>query len=319
MRKQRFIKKTYKNSLIPDLAVQPVKNFSKNMKKAFFATIFFCALYGLQIVTQKIFIKSAIHPLHLNFLTCLTSFILMTIYFAIFDRKMFLVKQTKNNLTFFFLAVFTWVLADLSSIFGLQISSSINFSIISRLQTFITYFLAVLIFKESFKKNKLIAIFISFLGSLIVIISWQTNLKISFGDSLFLIFAFLISVSGLIRQKVTKTMNPFQMTYLMYGLASLLLGIIVFFFKPLTNIDVPLFILFNALLSLSGFSLVNYAIHQGGAAFFSVTASLLPVFTAFFSFLILKQLPSINQIFGGVIIATGIFLFQYHKVNMSKR
>lgn len=283
------------------------------MKKALIATLLFCSFFGLQIVMQKLFIKSSIHPLHLNFLTCLTSFILLTIYFSIFNRKIFELKQSNKTLVLFFIATLTWVLADLFSIFGLKISSSINFSIISRLQTFITYFCAVIFLKESLKKNKIIAIFISFIGSIIVVYNFQSAIKISVGDLLFLGFAVLISVSGLLRQGVTKSMNHFQLTYLMYGVASIILGLITFLVFPLTTISVPLFIVFNAIIGLAGFTLVNYAIHQGGASFFSIVATLLPAFTAFFSFLILRQIPTINQIAGAGIISFGIYYFQTKK------
>ena len=285
------------------------------MNKALVATLLFCTFYGLQIVTQKLFIKSSIHPLHLNFLTVITSFILLTTYFLIFNRKIFHFQFNKNKKIplLIFLSSVTWIAADLSSIFGLKISSSINFSILSRLQTFITYFCAVIFLKEALKKNKVLAICLSFIGSVIVVYNFQSRITISPGDLLFIAFALLISISGLIRQQATKDVSPFQLSYLMYGISSIVLGLITFVFLPISNINIWLFIVFNAIIGLLGFNLVNYAISQGGASLFSVTASLLPVFTALFSFIILKQLPTINQIIGAIIVSFGVFLFQSSK------
>lgn len=285
------------------------------MKKAFFATIGFCILFGLQIVLQQLFLKSSIQPLHLSFLTNLSSLILLTIYFSLFNRKVFSFKINKKAVIWFFAAAVLWIIADLSTMFGLSLSSSINLSLLSRLQVFLTYILAVLFFHETFLKNKLLTVILSLVGGIILVLNFQSSIKFNFGDLLFFIFTLAISLSGLFRQNVTKYISPFQMTYLMYILSVSLMGIMTFIFFPLSKIEVPGFIIFNSVIGVSGFILVNYAISVGGATFFSVVSSLLPLFTAFFSYLILKQLPSINQLVGGLIIIFSIYLFQKKSVD----
>lgn len=281
------------------------------MKQALIATIGFTFFYGLQIVLQKLFIKTAIHPLHLNFLTNLSSFIILTIFFALFNRDIFNFKSENRKLSkLILIASLLWIAADLSTIFGLKISSSINFSILSRLTVIITYILAILFFKESIKTNKIVAVLVAFIGSLIVVYNFKSAIKINYGDLLFVNFAVTNSVSGLFRQKITKNISPIQLTYFMYGISVIVLGLITFIFLPIKEISVLYFIILNSILALVGFNLVNYAIAKGGATFFSLTSSLLPFVTAIFSFLILKQLPFITQVIGGVIIIFSIFLFQ---------
>jgi drug/metabolite transporter (DMT)-like permease len=280
------------------------------MRQALLATIGFSAFYGLQIVLSKMFLKDAIHPLHLNFLTCLMSFIILSIYFWIFDKKHLSLKIDKKMSGLFLLVTILWIAADMLALTGLKISSSINYSILSRLGVIVTYVLAVLFFKEVFKLNKTIAVILSFIGAITVVYNFRSKVSINVGDLLFLASTASNSISGLFRQRVTKHVSSFQLTYMMFGLGALVLGIITFIFLPLNTIPVPWFILANSVLALIGFNFVNYAIAKGGASFFSVASSLLPVATAIFSFFILKQLPLVNQIIGGFIIVFSIFLFQ---------
>jgi len=129
------------------------------MKNALLATLGFCFFFSLQIVLQKKFLITQINPLQMNFLMSLTSFILLTIYGLIFNKKIISFKLNKNVFKYFLLATFLWIIADLSAIFGLKLSSSVNYSILSRLTVFATYFMAVLFFKESFFINKVFAVF----------------------------------------------------------------------------------------------------------------------------------------------------------------
>jgi len=285
------------------------------MKQALLATIGFSFFYGLQIVLQKLFLKSAIQPLHLNFLTSLSSFIILTLYFWLFNKKVFVFKMDRKVSLWYFIAAMLWIIAELLSIFGLKISSSVNFSILSRLTIIFTYLIAIIFFKEVYKTNKIIAVFLAFFGALAVVFNYKTNLKINYGDIFFILFALGNSVSGLFRQKITKHITSFQLTYLMYLLAVIVLGFITIVFFPIKEIKIWNFIIFNSILSLAGFNLVNYAIAKGGASFFAVASSILPFVTAIFSFLILGQLPLINQIVGGLLIIFSIFLFQKKYAN----
>lgn len=280
------------------------------MRQAFFATLGFSLFYGLQIVLSKMFLKDAIHPLHLNFLVCLVSFLALSVYFAIFNKKAFSIKMDGKTSWIFILVTILWLAADLFAMYGLKVSSSVNYSILSRLGVIVTYVLAVLFFSESYKTNKTIAVAMSFLGALAVVYNFRSKVLINAGDILFLASTTSNAVSGLFRQRVTKHISSLQLTYLMFGFGAAILGTLSLIFVPLKTIPVPWFVLTVSFLALVGFSFVNYAIAKGGAAFFSVASSMLPLATALFSFLIIRQSPSINQVIGGVIIIFSIFLFQ---------
>ena len=280
------------------------------MKQAFIATLLFCFFYSLQIVFQQVFVRSHIQPLHLNFLSYLLATIILTVYFLFFNKKNLVLLPDKKVSSFFLLALMGWILADFFAVYGLKFSSSTNYSILSRLMVFVVYLLSIFFLKEKINPNKTIASIISVIGGFLVIYNFKNTFKINIGDLFFLGTVFTQSISSITRQKVTKHMSSLQLTYLMFFYATIILGVITYFFNPITIMPPLVVIVFNSVVALVGFSLVNYAIQKGGAVFFTLVASLLPVFTAFFSFLILKQSPFITQIIGGLLIISSIFLFQ---------
>ncbi|OGK20339.1 hypothetical protein A2866_04640 [Candidatus Roizmanbacteria bacterium RIFCSPHIGHO2_01_FULL_39_8] len=279
------------------------------MRQAFVATTLFCFFYGLQLVYQQIFVRGTIEPLHLNFLSYLLISIVLTIYYLFFNRRTFLLKPNTKALPFFLIALFGWVIADFSAVYGLKFSSSANYSMLSRLMIFVVFTLSVVFLKEKITKKKLFAIAISFVGGFLVIYHFGSQIKINAGDIFFLITVLTLSASSVARQKVTKHISSFQLTYLLFVYATVILGTATFIFMPIQSILSYQFIIFNSIVALVGFSLVNYAIQKGGAVFFTLVSTLLPVFTILFSFLILKQLPIATQLIGGTLIIVSIFIF----------
>ena len=268
----------------------------------------FCALYGLQIVLQSSFLKTSVHPIQLMFLTNAVSFLILTVFHAVTNRNMFRIFMTRNVRILFLTATALWIIADMSSMIGLSISSSVNLSILSRLQIFITYIGAVMFLGEVYSPIRVVALGLAFVGSLLTVFRGQM-LAFTTGDVLFLVFTAAISISGLLRQKISGQMSVHQMTYLMYGISTAVTGIFTVIYAPLNTIPVPGFIPINAMLSLLGFTCVNYAIAKGGAAQFSLVSSILPFVAAIFSYVLLKEIPTPYQMIGGAIIIGSILLF----------
>lgn len=246
----------------------------------------------------------------MNFLMSFTSLTLLTVYGLLFNKTIFSFKLVKPVFKPYLIATFLWIVADLFAIFGLKLSSSINYSILSRTTVFFTYFMAVLFFNETYVLNKVASIFLSLIGGFLVVYNFKTTIAINPGDLLFLGFAIFISLSGLFRSKIFKQISPIHLTYLMFCLSTIVLGTLTFFVAPLKTFAIPQIVIIISILGLLGFNLVNFAIQKAGASFFSVVSSLLPLFVALFSYFILDSLPSINQLIGGLIIIISIYIFQ---------
>lgn len=279
------------------------------MKKALIATTGFSFLYALQLVFQQIFVRGRIDPLHLNFLTYSISAVILAFYFLFFNKKKFILLPKKRISLLFFVALIGWILADLFTVYGLKISSSTNYSLLSRLGIFVVFILSIIFLKEKSTLTKIIALLIAFIGGLLVIYKFDSRLTINIGDLFFILSMIVQSISTISKQKVTERLDSLQMTFLLFTYAAVILGLVTFMFFPIKSIGHYQFIIFNSLLNLSGYCLVNYAIQKGGAVVFSLVSNLLPVFTIMFSFLILKQLPLYTQLVGGVLIFLSIILF----------
>lgn len=280
------------------------------MKQAFFATLFFCFFYSIQIVAQQFFVRNFIHPLHLNFLSYFLASFILTIYFLIFNKKSLVFTQNNKIFPFFILAFSGWMCADFFATYGMKFSSSTNYAILTRLMIFVVFIFSILFLKEKSNKFKILSTILSVIGGFFVIYNFKSSFKINIGDIFFLGTVFTQSISSITRQKVTKHMSSLQLTYLMFLYATIVLGCITFIFLPIKILPDYKIILFNSITALVGFSLVNYAIQKGGAVFFTLVATLLPVFTVIFSFIILKQMPIFSQFIGGLLIIASIFLFQ---------
>lgn len=279
------------------------------MKKALIATAGFSFLYALQLVFQQIFVRGRIDPLHLNFLTYFISAIILASYFLLFKRKEFVILPKKKISLMFFVALTGWILADLFTVYGLKLSSSTNYSLLSRLGIFVVFILSIIFLKEKSFFTKIIALLIAFIGGLLVVYKFNSSLTINIGDLFFLLSMIVQSISTISKQKVTEHMDSLQLTFLLFTYAAIILGLITFIFFPIKSIGYYQFIIFNSILNLTGYCLVNYAIQEGGAVVFTLASNLLPVFTIIFSFLILKQLPIYTQLIGGILIIFSIFIF----------
>lgn len=280
------------------------------MKQALIASLGFCLFFSLQIILQKKLLITHISPIQMNFLMSLTSFVLLSIYGLFFNKKIFQFRLIKPVFKPYLVATVLWITADLLAIYGLKMSNSVNYSILSRTTVFFTYFLAILFFKEKFYFNKVVSVFLSFIGSFLIVYNFKNSVVINYGDLFFIGFSLFVSLSGLFRPKVLIKITAIHLTFIIFFLSAIILGLLTVLLDPFRNFIIPIPIIFISIFGLLGFNLVNFAIQKAGAPFFSVISSLLPFFTAILAYFFLKTLPSVNQIFGGLIIILSIYLFQ---------
>lgn len=278
------------------------------MSKSLWAAIAFCVLYALQITFQTDLVRGVLTPIQLIFLLNLTSVILLAAFHGIRRADVFRIRVPRRTAMLFLLSTFLWIGADISAVAGLQTSSTVNLSILSRLQLFITYVGAVLFLGEGLTMKKIVALLVASAGTMLTVYRGQ-SIQFASGDVLFLIFTVCISVSGLIRQQVGKTMPVHQMTFFMFVISTLITGGYVAVAQPIFVLPSVWSVLLIAFLMITGFTAVNYSIARGGASQFSLVSSLLPFITAVFAFVFLREVPTVYQLVGGIVIVAGIVLF----------
>ncbi len=280
------------------------------MNSPLLAGTFFSALYGLVVVLQQWLVRGEISPIHLNFLTYSIASVGLIFILGVFDRKAFKIKPGKGLFLGILSALVVSVVADLFVLFGLKYSSSINWGFLSRLSIVVTFALAVTFLKEKSSKLKLLAIAISIFGAILIVANPGTSFKVNFGDLMFVGAVLAFAVGNIIVQMALKHITSSQLILIRIVTTSIVLAIITFVFNPITKITSWWFIILNSIILIASLFLINYVIKKEGAAFFTMVASLIPLFIVIFSAIFLREYPTLNQILGGGLVIWSIALFQ---------
>ena len=130
------------------------------------------------------------------------------------------------------------------------------------------------------------------------------------GDFLALLGAIFASGYLLIGRQLRSKMSLVAYTFMVYGVAAVVLLIAVAVgHMPLTGYPPTTFIWFLALAvvpQLLGHSTFNWALRYLSAAFISVSLLGEPIGSTMLAYIILGEIPSVMKIVGGVLILVGI-------------
>lgn len=288
------------------------------MKAAFLAAVVFSALYGLQIVLLQSIIRVFISPLHLNFLMNLLGTLIVGLYLLATKPEALKIRSRKGLWFGVLAGILGSGVADLLVLLGLQMSSSINWGILSRLLVPATFLFSVIFLKERFSWLKILCVFLSIVGALLVIFNCQVFLSLNTGDLLFLGAVIAFGLLNIISQKALKYLSIIQLTLMRIGFGALFLALPVFFFFPIKEVVSWPLVLLNTFFLIAGINLVNLIIKKAGASFFALSSNLVPVFTVIFAVFLLKEKPTLYQVLGGLLIITSIFLFQSQNLKNDK-
>jgi drug/metabolite transporter (DMT)-like permease len=193
---------------------------------------------------------------------------------------------------------------------GILIAGPTQAIFIIQLVTVFNIIFGILIFKERFTKLEGIGIFAAVFGVFIISYS-QLSVEIV-GTLVLITAAFLIGLATLFSKIYLRKINPlalaggtpiFVLTFI--SSYAVLLGRV--------NFIIPSSAIFYAVIaSLTGvvisFILFYKALEIYDLSKVSALSTIEPFLTIIFSFIILSQLPTINQLLGGVLIVTGIIL-----------
>jgi drug/metabolite transporter (DMT)-like permease len=254
-------------------------------------------------------VRGTIHPLHLNTLAYLFATFVISVYLLIFNRESLKIKSKKGITMGVITGILSSVVADSLVLFGLQTASSINWSILSRLNILVTFTFALILLKEKPKLLKIIAVLVSILGAFLVVYNPGAEFTFQIGNLLFLGAVVAFSLCNITTQLALKYLSVTQLIFIRITSSALILTIITLLFFPFQEISAWLFILFDGIIVILATLLVNIVIKRAGAAFFSIATNLTPVITVFFAMLIVKELPSVSQIAGGSLIIASVFLY----------
>lgn len=202
--------------------------------------------------------------------------------------------------------------------YGLQrVSATISAVIISTIPLFTPVF-AFIFLNERLKPLNILGLLISFAGILIMIIDRELGFSASPVGLAFLFLAVLSSiVYGIVLKKLTYSYNAVTIVFIQN-----LLGIVFFIpvvfgieYESVSTIQwhfswlVPL-ILLGVFASSLAFVFFTYGVHKLGISKSSIYTNTIPIFTAFFSFLILGENITFDKLVGIACVVVGVMLSQ---------
>jgi drug/metabolite transporter (DMT)-like permease len=255
-------------------------------------------------------------PVTIVFIRLLFSVLLLTVYLVI-TRNYMKIKKADRKL-FLMLAVFEPFLYFLGESFGLTYVSATACSVlISTIPVFATIG-AWLIFKERLKMINYAGIILSFLGVLVFIINKDGGVSYNIRGLGLLLFAVLSAVGyNLTLSRLVGTYSPVYIVNVQNIIGAvlflpvfLIFDFNYFIYTPFTLKMFKPIIELSVFASCGAFILFAYSVRNMGITRANVFSNIIPVLTALFSFILMGEKLTFQNITGMVIVIAGLFMSQ---------
>lgn len=231
----------------------------------------------------------------------------------------------KADLRWFFLLAFTQPFCYfLGESFGLSLVSSTVAAVIITTIPLFSPIAAFLAFREKVSREVLTGIFFSFTGIVIMLINPDFSLSADPAGILLLFVAVFAAVAySVVIRKLAYSYRPVTIITMqnLIGAVYFLPLFLVFDLKDLVNVK-PDYQTWIALFELAVFaSTLSYlfyiiSIKEIGIVKANVLTNLIPVFTAIFSYFVLKEGFTAAKIIGVFIVIIGILISQYRSLKL---
>lgn len=255
-------------------------------------------------------------PLTIIIIRLIISVILLTAFIYLTGNSVKIKK--KDRKLFFLLAMFEPFLYFLGESFGLTyVSATTGSVIISTIPVFVTIG-AWIFYRERLRVINYAGIILSFLGVLVFILNKNGSLSFNIRGIVLLALA-VFSATGynLLLGRLLGAYNPVNIVTIQNLIGSLLLlpVFLITDFNHLTHSSfsfrnfIPIIEL-AVFASCGAFILFAYSIKKMGVTRANTFTNCIPIFTALFSFLVLGDKMTSQNIFGMIIVIAGLFMSQ---------
>ena len=256
------------------------------------------------------------HPITIVFIRLLFSVIILTV-FLIITKNYMKIKKGDWRL-FLMLALFEPFVYFLGESFGLTyVSATVCSVLISTIPVF-AMIGAWLIFKERLKAINYAGIILSFIGVLVFILNRDGSISFNIKGLGLLMVAVLSAVGyNLTLSRLVGTYTPVYIVNVQNLIGAVLFLPLFLFFDFKHFISTPFtFNMFKPIIELavfascSAFILFAYSVRNMGITKANVFSNCIPVFTALFSFILIGDRLTVQNITGMVIVIAGLFMSQ---------
>ncbi len=295
----------------------------KNKFRTYGAVVSAMIFWSFSFIWFKV-ANETFRPITIVFIRLVFSVILLTSYLIL--KKKFMKIKKEDRKLFLMLALFEPFFYFLGESFGLTYVSATVCSVLISTIPVVATIGAWLLFKERLKIINYGGIILSFIGVFVFIINKDGTISFNLKGLGLLSLAVLSAVGyNLTLSRLVRTYSPVYIVYVqnIIGAALFLPVFIILDFNHF--IDTPLS--FNSFIpiielaffaSCGAFILFAYSVRNMGITRANVFTNFIPIFTAIFSFIILKDKLTIQNITGMVIVIAGLFMSQIngrHKRN----
>lgn len=290
--------------------------------KIYVAVVLSMIFWSFSFIWFKVANKT-FHPITIVFIRLLFSTILMTIFLVV-TKNYIKIKKSDRKL-FLMLALFEPFFYFLGESFGLTyVSATVCSVLIATIPVFATIG-AWLIFKEKLKAINYAGIILSFMGVLVFILNTDGSLSFNIKGLGLLTLAVLSAVGyNLTLSHLIETYTPVYIVNVqnLIGATLFLPLFLIFDFKHFISTPFT-FDMFKPIIELSifascgAFILFAYSVKNMGITKANVFSNCIPVFTAFFSFILMGDKLTVQNIAGMAIVIAGLFMSQMNGSNKS--
>jgi drug/metabolite transporter (DMT)-like permease len=255
-------------------------------------------------------------PITIVFIRLLFSVILMTTFLIV--TKSYMKIKKRDRKLFLMLALFEPFFYFLGESFGLTyVSATVCSVLISTIPVFATMG-AWLIFKERLKVINYAGIITSFLGVLVFIMNSDGSISFNLRGLSLLLLAVLSAVGyNLTLSRLVGTYSPVYIVNVQNLIGAVLFLPLFLIFDLKHFMSIPFtFGMFKPIIELSifascgAFILFAYSVSHMGITKANVFSNSIPVFTALFSFILLGEKLTAQNILGMTIVIVGLFMSQ---------
>lgn len=260
------------------------------------------------------------HPIAIVFIRLVISAAILSTYLYITGR--FIKIKREDRKLFFLLAFFEPFLYFLGESHGLTfVSATVGSVLISTIPVVATLG-AWIFFRERLKIINYVGIIISFIGILIFIINRNGTLSFNIKGLILLLFAVFSAVGyNLTLSRLVGNYNPVFIVNVQNVIGSMLFMPLFFTFElnrflstSFSFKDIFPIIELAVFASCGAFILFAFAMRNLGISRANVFTNCIPIFTAFFSFIILGESLTFQNIAGMLIVIAGLFMSQLNGI-----
>jgi drug/metabolite transporter (DMT)-like permease len=290
--------------------------------KTYGAVVLAMIFWSFSFIWFKIANKT-FHPITIVFIRLLFSVILMTVFLVVTKNYMKIKKGDWK--LFLMLAVFEPFFYFLGESFGLTyVSATVCSVLISTIPVFATIG-AWLIFKEKLKAINYAGIIISFIGVLVFILNSDGSISFNIkGLGLLMLAVFSAVGYNLTLSRLVGSYSPVYIVNVQNLIGAILFLPLFLIFDFRNFVSTPFtFDMFKPIIELSifascgAFILFAWSVRNMGITKANVFSNCIPVFTALFSFILMGEKLTVQNIAGMIIVIAGLFMSQMNGRNKS--